>query len=318
MELKLEIISSRDECLWQFESHLYGIETQKPGAKVYIYSRLNRTSMELKRAFSRSATMMVASFESHLYGIETLYHIRRTPHGRGFESHLYGIETMQSQSLGSSAVEFESHLYGIETSVCSDLEIFATSLNRTSMELKPMQGSKRMKVVFVWIAPLWNWNSVLGHHMEEHSHVWIAPLWNWNWDCRAYLTSLHPCLNRTSMELKLLTIFKLEGEATVWIAPLWNWNWGAANVLRLSLRLNRTSMELKQRRITRIIEIRFRFESHLYGIETRFTFIHYLYFFFVWIAPLWNWNDWLLLLVFCSRCVWIAPLWNWNLEYMPP
>ena len=72
------------------------------------------------------------------------------------------------------------------------------------------------------------------------------------------------------MELKLFSAAQRILRHLVWIAPLWNWNLCSPSLWRPLCR----------------------FESHLYGIETRSSLSNIWMKCTVWIAPLWNWNFW--------------------------
>ena len=71
------------------------------------------------------------------------------------------------------------------------------------------------------------------------------------------------------MELKLIHDDGVLGKIYVWIAPLWNWNFAKEQDQANETSLNRTFMELKLM-IQQVAETHEKkFESHLYGIETR-------------------------------------------------
>ena len=121
------------------------------------------------------------------------------------------------------------------------------TLNRTTLELKHCWPFQWYDCFPLWIAPLWNWNSLSpsfihtliifeSHHFGIETwiklrrgwcnpYLWIAPLWNWNGQAAA--------INA--------------GAKTLWIAPLWNWN--------MVIAIN-------------ISVIFAPFESHHFGIET--------------------------------------------------
>ena len=96
-------------------------------------------------------------------------------------------------------------------------------------------------------------------------------------------------LNRTFMELKLLTREALDERHGVLIEPLWNWNSYPTPTAHLPQGLNRTFMELKLHKHTKINNI----------IK-------------VLIEPLWNWNKTTYDEGHNPYNVLIEPLWNWN------
>ena len=75
------------------------------------------------------------------------------------------------------------------------------------------------------------------------------------------------CLNRTFMELKLISLVLARTRFLVLIEPLWNWNSDSTTKHHEHHRLNRTFMELKQ----------------IYNKTQEMAEV-------VLIEPLWNWN----------------------------
>ena len=163
-----------------FESHHFGIETKKPDKFARIEGNpLNRTTLELKllyrRGFPCSRTLWIAplwnwNFDtlSQVKALKSLWiaplwnwniakAIFKTAQSH-FESHHFGIETLNRFDWFNTILNFESHHFGIETYLATVIHNYT----------------------FLWIAPLWNWNT-------------------------AYVTLLEGgvyTLNRTTLELK--------------------------------------------------------------------------------------------------------------------
>ena len=99
------------------------------------------------------------------------------------------------------------------------------SLNRTFVELKlwgSIHGARIMQPVL--IEPLWNWNFVRRRYHAPRNKVLIEPLWNWNWIGSGQNKMKNNSLNRTFVELKLVSL----------LLELWH-----------LFSLNRTFVELK-------------------------------------------------------------------------
>ena len=140
---------------WEFQSHLYGIESGKAWHQVRAPGCFNRTFMELKAENAAHANS-AAEFQSHLYGIEreVCREYRRAQQVsiaplwnwkvvvgyllsglRGFNRTF--MELKASILLVLSWIpRFQSHLYGIES-----IQVLIASA----------------VVIIVSIAPLWNW-----------------------------------------------------------------------------------------------------------------------------------------------------------------
>ena len=99
----------------------------------------------------------------------------------GFELNLYGIEIFWLVQEGFQVYQFELNLYGIE------IRYWHEGLNLQH---------------YVWIEPLWNWNSSCAIFLYSSVWVWIEPLWNWNCGLFKPRCPLSECLNWTFMELK--------------------------------------------------------------------------------------------------------------------
>ena len=81
---------------------------------------------------------------------------------------------------------------------------------------------------------------------------------------------------------------KLLDTISVSIAPLWNWKQPTVTNSWIYLCFNRTFMELKEMVSYNLLR-RFKFQSHLYGIES-LSDVKVSDIPFVSIAPLWNWK----------------------------
>ena len=107
--------------------------------------------------------------------------------------------------------------------------------------------------------------------------------------CRHRGCYLHG-LNRTFMELKPAARPCSRLPRAVWIAPLWNWN-DPRRVRRSVLRrLNRTFMELKLIKLVFMIVRFFSLNRTFMELKPQKHIIH-VHTPRVWIAPLWNWNE---------------------------
>ena len=142
------------------------------------------------------------------------------------------------------------------------------------------------------IEPVWNWNFVVEVLNCFSVLLLIEPVWNWNLERFAFLQgSSHPS-NRTSLELKLISRFRLIHD----LCP--------SNRTSLELKLryrfcplliqtsNRTSLELKQARGPR--RSLSRYASNRTSLELKpylcalSSAIHLFF-----LHPFFHWNQWL-------------------------
>ena len=148
----------------------------------------------------------------------------------------------------------------------------ARTFNRTSLELKLVNG-RCLSLV----------NALL-----------IAPVWNWNCQCAGDVSLNLGSFNRTSLELKpsSMSCF-LKSQSALLIAPVWNWNFHFDGVdLRDVPPFNRTSLELKLDKIreelglfTRTFNRTSLELKRAVSVHHRWTECQLL------IAPVWNWNS---------------------------
>ena len=102
-------------------------------------------------------------------------------------------------------------------------DVVTQSLNWTFMELKYVKMNAQLKVMGVWIEPLWNWNFVnvkiiaavsgfelnlYGIEMQERETM--------QWDLLTFELNLY------GIEIRRWQVICLP--QNVWIEPLWNWN----------------------------------------------------------------------------------------------
>ena len=125
----------------------------------------------------------------------------------------------------------------------------------------------RSALTSVLIVPLWNWNSSGVRSLQTRQIVLIVPLWNWN----------------------TVTSPSAAFSCSVLIVPLWNWNHLRQSTAQFLFRFNRTFMELKFDKATRLL-------AHNEVL----------------IVPLWNWNSEIREEEKKEKDVLIVPLWNWN------
>ena len=165
------------------QSHLYGIE-------IYLINSVNILKMVL---------------QSHLYGIEIkMLHwfvvmAVHTPIAPLWNWNYLGLDTANAISANSNRTFMELKYFLL----CS-LYNTITDSNRTFMELKFLIQKKYQHQKNTPIAPLWNWNKILGYfftNLFSYSNRTFMEL-KCNW--KIYLKYPKPNSNRTFMELKLL------------------------------------------------------------------------------------------------------------------
>ena len=165
--------------------------------------------------------------------------------------------------------------YSYIITLCSTI----SSLNWTFMELKSDANTPTPTPKTVWIEPLWNWNWRHERHRGWPIYVWIEPLWNWNKGA----------------------VVGERAKRAVWIEPLWNWNYYIfiISIYPPPFELNLYGIEMGYSWAVRSVCpcLNWTFMELKFFLFFRCTFAA-----FVWIEPLWNWNE----------SVWIEPLWNWN------
>ena len=121
-------------------------------------------------------------------------------------------------------------------------------------------------------------------------------MWNWNVNKVSDPEFYEACLNRTSVELKRDKVRSLEIYTQMFESNQCgietSRKWSERNSIRYCL--NRTSVELK-------LDILTRYRS---------------YTLFVWIEPVWNWDNRMVSTGSQTDWVWIEPVWNWNMKVL--
>ena len=182
-----------------FQSHLYGIESDRVRCSWKSSASFNRTFMELKAEIDSNSSIWNV-FQSHLYGIESAdepdervprrvsiaplwnwkWGVLFLPTRQRFVSiaPLWNwkilLDYEQETNINVSIAPLWNWKWNISEAFNED-----ESFNRTFMELK---GPKRVRIIILW------WVS-------------IAPLWNWK-SGRAAISANSASFNRTFMELK--------------------------------------------------------------------------------------------------------------------
>ena len=149
------------------------------------------------------ACWMWPVFELNLYGIEIWDCRQRSSPKPSFELNLYGIEMKIPFMLTWINFLFELNLYGIEIFwlVQEGFQVYQFELNLYGIEIRYWHEGLNLQH-YVWIEPLWNWNSSCAIFLYSSVWVWIEPLWNWNCGLFKPRCPLSECLNWTFMELK--------------------------------------------------------------------------------------------------------------------
>ena len=143
---------------------------------------------------------------------------------------------------------------------------WATSFNRTFMELKEYNCAFKFRPVFKFQSHLYGIERTKWNDWSPPARVSIAPLWNWKYmPCtikfRAHMFQSH------LYGIESFHFFASSIAPTVSIAPLWNWKPGHQPPRTPGTSFNRTFMELKVAGAS-VIGSGIRFQSHLYGIES--------------------------------------------------
>ena len=159
--------------------------------------------MELKAARLASAPLS-PWFQSHLYGIERLSCYSQWPGDGGFNRTFMELKATRCPWYQLTGLSFNRTFMELKAILSLCVPTICTRFNRTFMELKVGFIKLIHSVIYVSIAPLWNWKYRCTLTCIS-VYVSIAPLWNWK---KASSVKAVQAIrfNRTFMELKGTTV----------------------------------------------------------------------------------------------------------------